>query len=383
MSYIFDRLDKQIIKKFPYALLLSFFIYAPISHFNIKYTANISIIVFTVSMIVFLFSTIYFDIKVGNAVENSLPYNNLQNLTKKINEIIEGQSSLLDDLKGSENWSFIVSGILGGASFILILILAFFTIIYYFKIGLLLTIPIVVILIVYAYQDLAKTNLFEEYQTKEKVEALYTQNILQTYIVDNSFKSLHRKSIDVLLKLTALLLGPICSFKVSALGTETFLVYFNDKIEQLIKEMTIKDQENSQVKKKKISFKEVKDFGLSVEEFFMADRKGENISLMTTQSPKELFPYLFDPSYTYASKDKKTWMALDIIAYNGYENKIQGILFMHKFKFKTIKKSNSDIKPALLFILLGNQEYIQYIKTTIEIITVKFPMELISSAKND
>ncbi|MEM0075764.1 MAG: hypothetical protein QXV84_05400, partial [Conexivisphaerales archaeon] len=110
-----------------------------------------------------------------------------------------------------------------------------------------------------------KTNLFEEYQVKERPEAIFVQNILQTYLVDNSLESFpFKKMAKVILKFLALFIGPICNLEVPKVGIETLLVCWNEGVKELIKEMEIKEQEKLETKEKGIGLKQEQ--GLSVEE---------------------------------------------------------------------------------------------------------------------
>lgn len=386
MTYIFDKFDRQIIKKVPYALFFSLILYASVLNFGANLSAYLSLLIFAILTVIFVFSTTFFNSKISNAFEEFIPYNDLRNLTQKLRDIVEGNSSVIDDLRRSENWSLILSGILGGISFTLLLTLALYIIIYYLGIGILLTIPMIVLLVIYIYQDLSKTNLFEEYQVKERPEALFAQNILQTYIVDNSLKSFPiKKMAKVILKFVALLIGPICNLEVPKVGIEMLLVYWNQEVQKLIKEMEIKEQEKLETKERRIGLKQEQ--GISVEELFNESKRGERISVMIENSPKEIFPYLLTSEYKYKPEYNKVWIALKIVEHEKAKEKIQGYMFIHKFRGlskKTLIKSHGKIRfeyqgePVLFFILIGRQEYIQYLKTRIEILSVKYPTNLIS-----
>lgn len=55
--------------------------------------------------------------------------------------------------------------------------------------------------------------------------------------------------------------------------------------------------------------------GQPLETFFVSEdgsKQGpcENVTVFSEKSPKELFPYLFDPDYKYSDNGQKKWIAL-------------------------------------------------------------------------
>ena len=112
---------------------------------------------------------------------------------------------------------------------------------------------------------------------------------------------------------------------------------------------------------------------------------------MHEKSPKENFPYLFDPNYSYSEKDKKKWTALTLNKKDDGREKVLGYVFIHLFRGifvkRIIKKKKrgrrspikEETKPqeVLFFIFIGNRSYMEYLKTRIQLISVIYPRSLI------
>ena len=129
VTYIFDRLDKQIIKKVPYALLISLIIY---SLFDMKpFLLPLS----AAFLVIFTTLTIIFNSDINKALEGLLiDVKDLKRLVEKLSKIFEGKNSFLDDIKASENWKLILLGVLSGFSFTSLLVIVFLMIFDYFAI---------------------------------------------------------------------------------------------------------------------------------------------------------------------------------------------------------------------------------------------------------
>jgi len=368
MTYIFDRLDKQIIKRIPYALLISLIIYLILDIKPLLLPLSI------ISIIIFLLSTILFNTIINNALGNILLNIDFQKLLEKLADIFEGKTSLLDDIKAQENWKIITIGALSGTFFTILLTTTFLMILNHFMMGKELATPIVIILFIYLYQDIAETDLLKEYQAKE-TETPFLQDIAETYIVSNSLKSFPIKSFIVAaLKFAGRIIGPLSHLTAPKIHSDTLLIYNNPEIISLIKE---------QLKKDKLYLKHEQ--GQSIDNFFTNGLKhSESITFLKEKPPKENFPYLFDPNYLYSEKRRKNWTAVSIIE----QEKVKGYIFIHMFKGVYVKsrlrksprkpiEQEARQKETLLFIFLGERKYLQYLKTRIEIVSTKYPQNLI------
>ena len=124
--------------------------------------------------------------------------------------------------------------------------------------------------------------------------------------------------------------------------------------------------------------------GQSFDNFFVTDDNYENISVFSGKSPKEIFPYLLNPQYTYSDKDRKKWIALAVLKKQSGREATVGQVFIHMFRGKfpttTLKPHSQDfdgkpkIREILLFIFLGERSTVQYLETKIGTMTVKCPL---------
>jgi len=374
VTYIFDRLDKQIIKKVPYALLISLIIY---SLFDMKpFLLPLS----AAFLVIFTTLTIIFNSDMNKALEGLLiDVKDLKRLVEKLSKIFEGKNSFLDDIKASENWKLILLGVLSGFSFTSLLVIVFLMIFDYFAIEEEFSIPIMIILLIYAYQDLAGGDMLKEYQTKE-TETTFMEDIAEAYLITNSLKSFPMETPTIAaLKLASRIIGPICHLLIPRLHSETFFVYYNPEIKTRLIELT--DENNKLYLKCEV--------GQSIENLFTANWGSiEDISVLSEKSPKKVFPYLLDPSYEFSQEKDRKWAGLSIIEQEKRKKRIKGYLFIHMFKGIVIKKGKPEIikkrgkyrekrmlEPAdkliVLFILIGERKYVEYLKTTIEITSIK------------
>ena len=372
MNYVFDRLDKQIIKRVPYCLLISLIIYMLLD------VRSFVLPLLILSLIIFMTSTTLFNRHINKALEQLLIDVNFKSFIGKMSNIFEGGNSLLDDIKASENWKMITLGASSGIFFLLLLTSTCLMILNYLKIGMELVFPIMIILVVYLYQDIAETDLLKEYQTKEP-EIPFLQDIVEMYMVNNSLKSIRIKSLSkAILRFGSRIFGPLCYLTVPKLHSDMLIVYKNPEIVSFIKDLAKKDD--------KVYMKH--EGGQSIDNFF-TEGQCEKISMLHERSPKENFPYLFNPDYSYSEKDQKRWIALSLNEKESKKEKVLGYMFIHLFRGISIKRKikagkrrpiEPEIKPkeALLFVLIGERNYMEYLKARLEVISTKYPLDLIS-----
>ena len=103
MSYVFDRLDKQIIRRVPYCLLFSLVLY-------VFFRPGFFVFpILSLLLVLFAFSTVFFNRRINSALEDLLMDVDFKGFVKKMASIFEGGASLLDDIKASENWKSLPS----------------------------------------------------------------------------------------------------------------------------------------------------------------------------------------------------------------------------------------------------------------------------------
>jgi len=371
MNYIFDHLDKQIIKRVPYSLSISLIIYLLLD------PESILLLLAFLLFALFIFSTAVFNWYINKSLERALVNIDFKRFVEKISNIFEGKASLIDDIKASEDWKIVSAGVLSGASFVLLLTTIFLMFIDHFALAKELVVPIIIVLLIYLYQDIAETDWLIEYQTKES-ETPFLKDIIEMYMVTNSLKSFPMKSLTkALLRFASRIFGPLCYLAVPNIHSDMVIVYKNREVVSLIKELT-KEHHRLFLKHEE---------GQSIETFF-TEGKCEKITVLRERSPKENFPYLFDPVYEYSIKNQKKWTVLSLVEQEKGGEKVHGYVFIHMFKgvyLKTkVKKKGRRLlqqeaqpKEVLFFILVGERKYVHYLKAKIEVISTKYPLNFI------
>lgn len=372
--YIFDGLDKQIVRRIPYFLLFSLIFYL----FNIEKFILYSFL--SCSLLIVLISTSLFNWYVNRNLESLLTNVDFKKFTEKMSMIVEDRNSLLEDIKNSENWWIIIIAIVSGLSFFSLFTSAFLILFTYFKISKDLIAVAIIFVTFYLYQDIAKSVLFEESKASE-TKFPFLLDLLEMYTINNSLRYLPAKRVlpQPLILLLSRIVAPLTYLSLPKFSFDMLLIYWNPEVVKLLKRLTKKDN-NSHICLKH-------EAGQSVDEFFT---KGscEKITVLNEKSPKEVFPYLFNPSYSYSEKERKKWVAFRMLERGLKNEKTVGYIFIHLFEGVFVKrrvkniarqpfKLESKAKPVLLFIFIGERSYIQYIKTEIEVISTKIPREII------
>lgn len=376
--YIFDRLDKQILNRIPYCLLFSLIIYLLIIY--LSFSIEGVILYFLIcSLFTVLISTSLFNWYVNRNLESLLTNVDLKKFTEKMSMIVEDRNSLLEDIKNSENWWIIIIAIVSGLSFFSLFTSAFLIVLNYFKISKDLIAVAIIFVTIYLYQDIAKSGLFEESKASE-TKFPFLLDLLEMYTINNSLRYLPAKRVlsEAFIQFLSRIAGPLTYLSFPKLSFDMLLIYWNHEVVKLLKRLTKKDN-NSHIRLKH-------EAGQSVDEFFT---KGscEKITVLNEKSPKEVFPYLFNPSYSYSEKERKKWVAFRMLERGLKNEKTVGYIFIHLFEGVFVKRRVKNIarqpvkieckaKPVLLFIFIGERSYTQYIKTEIEVISTKIPREI-------
>ena len=370
--YIFEGLDKQILRRIPYFLLFSLIFYP----FNIgRFVSYPLLFCF---LIIVLISTSLFNWYVNRNLESLLTNVDFKNFTKKMSMIVEDRNSLLEDIKKSENWWIIIIAIVSGLSFFSLFTSAFLILFTDFKISKDIIAVAIIFVTIYLYQDIAKSGLFEGSKASE-TKFPFLLDLLEMYI-NNSFRHLPAKRVlpQPLILLLSRIVAPLTYLSLPKFSFDMLFVYKTPEVVELIRSLAKRDNYSH------ISLKH--EGGQSADGFFTEVRRenGEKITVLNEKSPKENFPYLFNPSYSYSENGGKKWIAFRVLEEN---EKTVGYIFIHLFRGVFVKKRvkntarqlfklESKAKPVLLFIFIGERSYTQYIKTEIEVISTKIPREI-------
>jgi hypothetical protein len=329
------------------------------------------------SLVVFLVSTTLFNRRIEHMLEGMLTDVKFGQFVKKMSNIFEGKNSLLDDLKASENTETIALGASSGLFFFLAVGSAFAFVLSQFNIGIGIIISLLVFLILYLYRDLSETDLLKEYQSEEKMQP-FMYDLLETYTVNNSLKSFGERSPSkVFLRFGSRIIGPLCYVTLPKLGYDSSLVYKNTETISFIRDLT-----------KGVNLRLEHQDGQSLDALFVEGQsvQSERITILSEKSPKENFPYLFDPNYSSTPKEQKKWCALSLVERDSHSEKTRCYVFINVYRGHSPRAQarerranrKAGVKEILLLILVGERSYVAYIKTRVESLAARYPAEMLN-----
>jgi len=407
--YILDDLDKQIVRKIPYCLETSliFIIIANMEFLDYFFTQLKSLIYLHVYrtlpdifeyiprfssfnwlwiiFFIFVFSTTLFNLRVNKSIRNILFDAKFNKFTEKMAMIFEGEDSLVDDIKLSGNAVLLLLGITSGLSFFLLATFIFLLILNSIVINMNYIHIITILVSIYIYQNMAKSDLFNELMDSETKNP-FLSDVFKTYFVDNSLKSISTKSslstsiIQPLILILSIIIAPLTHISIPKFSFDTLIVYKNAELSNLIKTYASTTNNDKHIYMEH-------EGGLSLNAF-LTETNGENITVLNEKSPKDAFPYLLDSKYKFIDSKQKKWIAFRLLRKNQNDTKTTGYIFINLFKGIQVKKKlriNNNRKPyrtetkpnqIFFFIFIGERSDIQYTKTNIELNSVKFPLEL-------
>lgn len=407
--YILDDLDKQIVRRIPYCLATSLIINiitkieflkdfsAQLASLILLYIYRIlpdifeyvpkisSFIWLWIMFFIFVISTTVFNLRINKNISDVLIDAKFNKFTKKMAMIFEGEDSLVDDIKLSGNTVSLLLGVTSGLSFFLLTTLTFSLILNSIVIDKNYIHIATILVSIYLYQNMAKSDLFNEFIDSETKNP-FLFDVFKVYSIDNSLKSISTNSslstsiIQPLMLILSIIIAPLTHITIPKFSFDTLIVYKNAELSNLIKTYASTADDNNQI------YMEHED-GLSLYTF-LTETKGENITVLNEKSPKDVFPYFLDSKYKFTGNKQKKWIAFRLLRKNRKETKTTGYIFIHLFKGIQVKRKirnkraresyRTETKPnqIFFFIFIGERSDIQYTKTNIELNSVKFPLEL-------
>jgi hypothetical protein len=254
----------------------------------------------------------------------------------------------------------------------------------YAQLAKLLVIGFGIIVLVYIIQDLAKADFFQEAESdSKKPSSPLIHDFAEKYFIENSKQiASGQLFFRMLLGIMVKALGPLVYVTVPKFSNCDLLVYNDKELDKTIESFLGDDK----------SLKLQPEQGRSFKEFFTADSGGhfncENITILEKERPKEVFGYLLDIDYAQPLKERKRWMSFKILEVRGKKTRPVGNLFVHMFRGATVfsqKKLHGYPDPLheLLYIFIfGERSYVDYIKSKIEMNSVKAPSDIITRTIN-
>jgi hypothetical protein len=368
-AYFFKKMSKQMIQKVPYCLLFAL----TISFFHND--ESFVLILAPSFLVAFLISSSYFNYEVNKMSENLWSNLKIKGVIREISRIFEGGASYVRDMKISKKKPLIVSGFLSGFFFLLTLTSAFLLLLGELHLQSTLIVAFSVVTVIYLMQDMAKPNLLEEPEKESRFSILY--DAMNAYLVENPLQSVpvSSKVSKIGLALGVRLLGPLTYVSFPKFAYRELIVFNNNDLRELLRRYYL-GHDNI-----RLNFAD----GQSLDNFFVTDTNYENVTVLSEKSPKEVFPYLLNPDYSYSPDDRKKWTALSILKKQSGKEVVVGHLFLHMFrgKYATTKPrlhtQDFDGKPKrkeiVLFTMLGDRSTVHYLETRISSITARCPLD--------
>ncbi|MDW7726821.1 MAG: hypothetical protein SCH70_06845 [Candidatus Methanoperedens sp.] len=389
--YILEKLDKQIINKIPYCLFFSLVIYIErpfIETIKLKFInlllylkfPQLGIIdILLLSLIIFIISTYTFNWYINRGIENSFYSIDFRNFRNKMSQIFEGKSSILEDINNSENYIMFFLAILSGFFLTVLLVISFLILLNLYPIKKELIIVGIVFVSMYLFQDAIKSTASGDFKEEMDDKSPLLTDMMERYAISNSLEQIHGKILQHLLPIFSRILGPIVHLSIPKFSFNKVMIYKNPDVVKLFKDL---------LDDNKIKYIE----GYPLEKFFN-EEKGEQLIKLIEKSPKETYPYILDPNYSYNDNEqrKKKWIAFKII--NEGTNEASGYIFIHLFKGFFMKRKLKNGTPVIkkegvnkgvyLITFIGNRNFIEYLKYQIETISIKVPLEIINIEHED
>lgn len=388
-SYIFEKLDKQIINKVPYCIFFALLIYY---FFKVQSTA---IILTTIFFVVFLISSFYFNYEVSTIADKMWTNIDVKQTLGRITDIYEKGDSLLKDMKLGRQSALVVSGFLSGVSLTITLTTAFLLLIYYIPLAnKQIIIPIAVIVAMFLIYDVAKTELIEEPEKDNNLTMV--NDVMNAYLVENSTRrwSSNEKVSKMALALVSRVISPIMYYDFPKMTYKEIFVYRNPKLCEFIKQLC---QGHGNLRLKQTD-------GFSVEVLLVTDRDCDKLSDIVEKEHSTVFPYLLDPEYKFLDSSHKKWTSLQVIKKptnkestersEVSESKTQstpeepvGQIFVHAFRIPRVIVDHGRGKPkekepqrdVLMFMMMGERSSIQYIYTKVSAMALMCPVQKVIS----
>ena len=374
-SYIFEKLDKQIINKVPYCILFALLTYY---FFDFQSTA---IILTPVFFAIFLVSSVFFNFEVAVLANKMWVKMDFKKVYGRMTDIYEKGDSWLKDMKLSKQRALSSTGFLSGIALTVTLTLVFLLLLYYVPFGnKQVIVPVAVIVAIFLMYDVAKTDLIEEPEKENNFTIVY--DVMNTYLIENSSRKLSSNSAvpKMLFTLVTRIISPLIYYSFPKMSYKELFVYNNPKLREFIKQL---NQGHGNLRLKQSE-------GYSVDGFLVSE-DCDRLSDIVEKMPNEVFPYLLNPDYKFSDTVKKKWIALQVLKKQSKSKEPVGQMFIHMFRIpRVVNKRNRGKQKEIererevfMFTMMGERGSIQYIYTKISAIALQCPVNKVISEMED
>jgi len=366
--YLNEEVSKQILKKVPYALALSLLVYW-LLNFGTTPLGFYSVLIPVISLLSFATSTFIFLSKANGGLADSFGNFDFKSVVGTYSSAYEGQSGLLDEINFRKIGWLVVTALVNGISLIVLLTSAFLLLLTIWAPNPTISLVAVIFLGIFLVQDISSASIVEVAKENDPNKTL-AFDFADRFLISNTLAKLpkHLRSRR-LFYVASRMIGPLFQMQTPNFAYEAPLVYESPSLVSIVKELTNMEAKTNMF----LEYGE----GEKIDQFFVFDNRDDRISTLMNKSPREVFPYLFDPNYEDSEKSHKRWISFVVSVRTGNVNRKVGRIFIHRFNVVSfpsqgrIKRRFNVVVPkkraALQFIMMGDRPFIEYVKKKIEL----------------
>jgi hypothetical protein len=396
-----ERLDKQIVKRLPYFLFSYLIMYFVSNWIGYFFSLMDMFKICVVSFILFVLSNAYFNISVNDKIKNAFDYKDFPTFIEKISKIFDGVSSINKDVDISKSYLTVFVVLFAGIMFFIFNISILTLIFYHLRIDFNIHIILLIITSFYVYQDLTKIDIYDEASQPTHTSKFIT-DLMEMYTVSNTLKAFPFSSVlQILLYLALRTFSPLLSISLPKVYSRHHILYrfteLNDFFDAYLN------------KKSGLVLREIPaDKGMEFSNIRDNDA-GDNLSTIFEQSPKMIFPYLYQTKLS----DKGKYIKYTIFQVlkiqenkdnnqeqdNNIEDKdkgtVLGYIFIHLFNGSIVvrklrgKHGEATLKsflkkwPVYSIFLVGERNSLQYIESLMNTNTQPVPPSFMNIEADD
>lgn len=335
----FEKIDKQLMKKIPYFLLL--FLILSILH-PLKFSVSFIQTVLFVSLVSFMFFNVIFNYRINNYFRDYLDYADFDKFITRFSGILEGTSTLISEGYDKQKVALTFALILLSGGSLLVFFLSVFSLLFYYvEVRTGIQILMSGILLFFVFGDLSKLDFTD---SGERKKYSFSVELLEKFTITNPIKKIPFGSFAQYIIFFCLrLISPVANINFTPPYSNILFFYRNKDIDNLIKKYVHSDEG--------IVFEELEEKrSYSLNTIFTND-KVPSLITVKQNSTKQLFPFLFDPDfYNNIKKNKNnndikpdpkikyTVLKVKSVTERGYKETV-GYLFINLFNGIKIKRT--------------------------------------------
>lgn len=419
----FESIDKQLLRTLLHRVTFSLFILITLSHFDLDELIYANIMLLLVfSFLLFILLNTYFNYVINKSIRESLNYADFKKFVSKFSEIWKNKASIYSDLREAKDAliKLFIPATLAGFSFFLFIFSIVSIAFRYLEIEREIWAAVFFILLFLSYRDLLKIDFLQMKTDSDIDHEKFIGNVLEKYMITNSLEQMpHVTTLTYVLYFLVNLLSPIVSIRAPDWYVDIRIYYTDSELVDTIYSLVenVEGQQMTKEERKGLFLREEKEktvFSVSQLLLLKYDHGVTHISKILNKTPKENWPYLFDPEYSperekksgEKSKDnQRKYTILQIISKDNKKENVVGYMFINLYKgvdiagYKPIQnksrnKATEDKKKKIVpinvkkdlialyepknilyIIFVGEETYIKAIEMMLDVNGRKVPKE--------